>query len=270
MGFRSYIREFFGAVLELVRPSEARCFPPGRWFFRSPPAGDFFEAVLLQQPQATEAVEKGCFSRISEETLGSSWRGFGTCSSFRNTVFPPGRWFFRSCFTAAAAGSRSCRKMLFFQDFRRDIRQFFGVVLELVRPWRFPIRELPFEQKEHQEQEQQQQGGKVAKKSSFSMGFRSYIREFFGAVLELVRPSEARCFPPGRWFFRSCFTAAAAAKKSSFSMGFRSYIWEFFGAVLELVRPSEARCFPPGRWFFRSCFTAAAAGNRSCRKRLFF
>ena len=40
-------------VLELARPSEARCFPP---------AGDFFEAVLLQQPQATEAVEKCCFS----------------------------------------------------------------------------------------------------------------------------------------------------------------------------------------------------------------
>ena len=47
-----------------------------------PPAGDFFEAVLLQQPQATEAVllqqpqateavEKGWFSRISEETLDS-------------------------------------------------------------------------------------------------------------------------------------------------------------------------------------------------------
>ena len=26
-----------------------------------PPAGDFFEAVLLQQPQATEAVEKMLF-----------------------------------------------------------------------------------------------------------------------------------------------------------------------------------------------------------------
>ena len=38
-------------VLELARPSEAPCFPP---------AGDFFEAVLLQQPQATEAVQK-CF-----------------------------------------------------------------------------------------------------------------------------------------------------------------------------------------------------------------
>ena len=56
-------------ALELARPSEARC---------SPPAGDFFEAVLLQQPQATEAVEKWrfspgkcCFSRISDDTLGS-------------------------------------------------------------------------------------------------------------------------------------------------------------------------------------------------------
>ena len=58
----------------------------------------------------------------------------------------------------------------------------------------FPCRELPFEQKEQQEQEQQQQEEKV----SFSMGFRSYIREFFGAVLELARPSEAWCFPAGR------------------------------------------------------------------------
>ena len=57
-------------VLELARPSEARCFPP---------AGDFFEAVLLQQPQATEAVEKGCFSRILDDTLGTfsaPFRGF--------------------------------------------------------------------------------------------------------------------------------------------------------------------------------------------------
>ena len=60
-------------VLELARPSEARCSPPG---------GDFFETVLLQ---ATE-------------------------------------------------GNRSCRKMLFFEDFRRHVRQFSGVVLELARP----------------------------------------------------------------------------------------------------------------------------------------
>ena len=60
--FRRHVRQFFGVVLELARPSEARCFPP---------AGDFFEAVVLQQPQATEAVEKCCFSMISEDSLGT-------------------------------------------------------------------------------------------------------------------------------------------------------------------------------------------------------
>ena len=148
MGFRSYIWEFFGAVLELVRPSEARCFPSGRYFF--------------------EAPRQVIFSKLFY------------CSSRRQ--------------------QKLSKKVVFLRFQKTEtIRQFFGVVLELVRPWRFPIRELPLEQKEHQEQEQQQQQGeKVAKKSSFSMGFRSYIREFFGAVLELVRPSEARCFPPGR------------------------------------------------------------------------
>ena len=60
-------------VLELARPSEARCFPP---------AGDFFEAVLLQQPQATEAVEKCCFFRISDDMF-DSW----SFESFDKQVF---------------------------------------------------------------------------------------------------------------------------------------------------------------------------------------
>jgi len=47
---------------------------------------------------------------------------------------------------------------------------------------------LSFEQKEWQEQGQQQQEEKVAKKSSFSMGFRNYIREFLVAILMLFRP----------------------------------------------------------------------------------
>ena len=37
------------------------------------------------------------------------------------------------------------------------------------------------------EQEQQQQTEKVTKKSSFSMGFRSYIRQFLVAILMLFR-----------------------------------------------------------------------------------
>ena len=49
--------------------------------------------------------------------------------------------------------------------FRSYIREFLGAILVLFRPslpWWFPIREVPFEQKESQEQEQQQEetGGK--------------------------------------------------------------------------------------------------------------
>ena len=80
--------------------------------------------------------------------------------------------------------------------FRSYIREFLVAILMLFRPslpWCFPIRELSFEQKEQQEQEQQQQKEKVAKKSSFSMGFRSYIREFLVAILMLFRPSGPCC-----------------------------------------------------------------------------
>ena len=35
-------------------------------------------------------------------------------------------------------------------------------------------------------------------KASFSMGFRSHVRHFRGAILGLLRPSEAWCFAPGR------------------------------------------------------------------------
>ena len=44
--------------------------------------------------------------------------------------------------------------------FRSYIRHFLRAILTAFRPslpWCFPIRELPFEQKEQQEQEQQQQ-----------------------------------------------------------------------------------------------------------------
>ena len=59
-----------------------------------------------------------------------------------------------------------------------------------------PIRELLLGKKQEQQQEQQQQQEeKVAKITSFSMGFRSYIREFLGAILILFRPSLPWCFP---------------------------------------------------------------------------
>jgi len=57
-------------------------------------------------------------------------------------------------------------KIILFLGCRSYIRHFLGAILMPFRPslpWCFPIRELPFEQKEQQEQEQQQQEEKVAK-----------------------------------------------------------------------------------------------------------
>ena len=46
---------------------------------------------------------------------------------------------------------------------------------------------------------------KVAKKSSFSMGFRSYIRHFLVAILMLFRPSGPCCLSVAEAPFLSCF-----------------------------------------------------------------
>ena len=80
------------------------------------------------------------------------------------------------------------------------------------------------------------------------MGFRSYIRHFRGAILGLLRPSEAWCFPAGRQVLLLLLLLLLT------TTGFRSYVRHFWGAILGLLRPSEAWCFPAGRWFFPWCF----------------
>ena len=95
------------------------------------------------------------------------------------------------------------------------------------------------------------------------MGFRSDVRDFFGAILGLVRPSSHGVSPSGRvvplWVSSTSLAAEdhiifyGFQKKTkvakiiiitSFSMGFRSDVREFFGALLGLVRPSGPWCFP--------------------------
>ena len=120
MGFRSYVRHFRGAILGLLRPSEAWCFAPGRWFFRS-------------------------------------------------------------CFTASSRRQQNLSKLFF--------------------PGCFPIWGPDVKvAKIHSSSKRKKES-----KASFSLGFRSYVRHFRGAILGLLRPSEAWCFVPGRWFFPWCF-----------------------------------------------------------------
>ena len=120
-------------------------------------------------------------------------------------------------------------------------------------------------------------------KSSFSMGFRSYVRHFRGAILGFSVLQRHGVSLPGGDFFQVFPSAAAAlclpiwgqeekvAKihssskrkkqpKSSFSMGFRSYVRHFRGAILGLLRPSEAWCFPCRQVIFSMVFSHLGSG----------
>ena len=76
------------------------------------------------------------------------------------------------------------------------------------------------QQQQQQQKPLQRQEEKVAKihsskkkkplKSSFSMGFRSYVRHFWSAILGLLRPSLPWCFP---------IRGPAAAAKASAGAG---------------------------------------------------
>ena len=89
--------------------------------------------------------------------------------------------------------------------------------------WEWFDFRLPFKQKEWQEQEQeheQQQQQETARrkkelKSPFSMGFRSYIREFFGAILMLFRPSLPWGFAAGSGSILGCLLDRSSRSSSS-------------------------------------------------------
>ena len=222
MGFRSYVRHFRGVILGLLRPSEAWCFAPGRWFFPwcFPIWGPDVKVAKRHSSSKRKKEPKASFSMGFKSYLGifgvPFW-GFSVLQ--RYGVSLPGGDFFH------------------------------GV---------FPSRDQQQQQKPLQQQEEQvakiHSSGKRKKepKAAFSMGFRSYVRHFRGAILGLLRPSEAWCFAPGRWFFPWCFPIwgpdVKVAKrhssskrkkepKASFSMGFRSYIREFLVAIWMLFRP---------------------------------
>ena len=144
---------------------------------------------------------------------------------------------------------------------------------------------FPSEDQKQQQQQKplQQQAEKVARIRSssktekkqpkasfhhqFSMGFRSYVRHFRGAILFSVLQRHGVLLPGGDFFhlFSHVGTGCKGAKihssskrkkepKESFSMGCKSYVRHFRGAILGLLRPSEAWCFLAGRLFFPWCF----------------
>ena len=100
-------------VLALARSSEPWCFPAGSCFFSKLfycqpvllPVAAFFRSC-----STASSLEKGCFSRISDDTLGSFFTWFWHSLVLQSHgVFLPAAAFFRSCSTVSSTAS-SCRQ----------------------------------------------------------------------------------------------------------------------------------------------------------------
>ena len=222
MGFRSYVRHFRGAILGLLRPSEAWCFPAGRWFFPwcFPIWGPDVKVAKIHSSSKRKQEPKASFS-IGFRSYVRHFRGaiLGLLRPSAAWCFPARRWFFPWCFpirgpAAAVLSVSEVTLGIFGVQFSGfSVLQRQGVSLP---GGDFFHGVFPSEDQQQQQKPLQQQEEKVAKihssskrkkqpKSSFSMGFRSYVKHFRGAILGLLRPSEAWCFLAGRWFFPWCF-----------------------------------------------------------------
>ena len=105
------------------------------------------------------------------------------------------------------------------------------------------------------------EAGQVAQKS-FSMGFRSYVRQFFAAFFHChgVSPSGGCGFARSFLAQEPRFGAGQVAQKSSFSMGFRSYVRQFFAAFFPPSPSFTAMVFPrPGAVVLRGLSSPKSA-----------
>ena len=75
----------------------------------------FSTLFYCEQPQAIESLEKGCFSRISDGTLGTF---FGVVLELARRsepwCFPAGSCFFRRCFPASSRRQQNLAKKAVF------------------------------------------------------------------------------------------------------------------------------------------------------------
>ena len=99
--------------------------------------------------------------------------------------------------------------------------------------------------------------GQVAQKSSFSMGFRSYVREFFSAFLAPSPSFTAMVFPCPR---AVVLRGLSLPKNRALELRHPHFLWvsevtlgSFSPSFLRLLRPSLPWCFPVwGLWSFKN------------------
>ena len=154
--------------------------------------------------------------------------GFGPCSSFRAMVFCCRELLFweavlpASAAAAAATSSASSRRQqkLFFQDFRRHVRHFFRVVLDLARPsepqcFACSCQHYQQQQDHGKRMLKQQQGSRRQAAVSKRVGSRQEIHSLPAGSSEqallgchcnaLFRPLVPWCFPVRQVIFSKLF-----------------------------------------------------------------
>ena len=195
-----------------------------------------------------QSLDKCCFSRFPDDTLGSFFAWFWTLLVLpSHGVLLPGAAFFEavlpaSAAAAAATSSASSRKQ----------QNLSTLLVRPSEPWCFAAGGCFFRScftGISSSSRRQQNLSTNAVFLDFSRFPDDTLGSFFRVVLDLARPSEPWCFAAGSCFFRSCFTGiSSSSRRHQFCE--QPQVTESF----DLARPSEPWCFAAGGCFFRSCF----------------
>ena len=193
--------------MRLRRPSLPWCFPV---------RGLCFCAVFSRPRTAfwsgTQVAQKSSFSMGFRSYVREFFAAFFAPSpSFTAMVFPcPGAVFLRGLFSPKNRVLERDPSPHFLWVSEVTLGSFSPPSLRLRRPslpWCFPVRGLCFCAVFSRPRTAFWSGTQVAKKSSFSMGFRSYVREFFAAFFAPSPSFTAMVFPcPGAVFLRDLFS----------------------------------------------------------------
>ena len=241
-----------------------------------PPAGDFFEAVLLQQPQATEAVEKCCFSRISEVTLGTFLAWFWNLLVLqRHGVFPPAGDFFEAVLLQQPQATEAVEKCCFSRISEVTLGTFlawFWNLLVLQRHGVFPPAGDFFEAVLLQ----QPQATEAVEKCCFSRISEVTLGTFLAWFWNLLVLQRHGVFPPAGDFFEAVLLqqpqATEAVEKCCFSRISEVTLGTFLAWFWNLLVLQRHGVFPPAGDFFEAVLLqqpqATEAVEKCCFSRI--
>ena len=237
-----------------------------------PPAGDFFEAVLRQQPQATEAVEKGCFSRISEVTLGTFLAWFWDLLVLqRHGVFRPAGDFFEAVLRQQPQATEAVEKGCFSRISEVTLGTFLAWFRNLLVFQRHGVF-LPVGDFFEAVLLQQPQATEAVEKCCFSRISEVTLGSFLAWFRSLLVLQRHGVFPPAGDFFEAVLQqpqATEAVEKSCFSRISEVTLGSFLAWFWNLLVLQTHGVFPPAGDFFEAVLLSSRRQQKLSKKVVF-